>query len=137
MAKKRKGTRKRKSTKQSAPKSVSFEVVVKPAENGMSVFDESAFPAVENLDLFRAPRDKTIEAARKLERNGINVEHIGDFSISASCSSAHLENLRSSSALVLKSKNLLPTPDSPKATSCMPREKIRPGNCPGRMACMS
>lgn len=83
MAKKRKSTRR--------PASVSFEVVVKPTEQGLSVFDESAFPAVENLGLFRTPRERAIETARKLERNGISVEHIGDFSISAACSPRKFE----------------------------------------------
>ena len=55
------------------------------------MFAESAFPAVENLDLFRTPRERAIETARKLERNGISVEHIGDFSISAACSTRKFE----------------------------------------------
>ncbi|MEM7208948.1 MAG: S8 family serine peptidase [Pseudomonadota bacterium] len=79
------------SVKFTPSKTVHFEVSVKPDENGKSVFDDSAFPAIENLDAFRAPRDKSIETARKLEKHGISVKHIGDFSISAECSPSKFE----------------------------------------------
>ena len=71
---------------------VSFEVVVKPTGQGLSVFDESAFPVVENLDRFRTPRERSIETARKLERNGVSVNHIGEFSISAECPAGKFES---------------------------------------------
>ena len=81
----------KKSARRSAPRTVSFEVVVKPTDGGISVFDEAAFPAIDNLDLFRTPKARAIETARKLQRNGISVEHIGEFSISAACSAAKFE----------------------------------------------
>lgn len=104
-------------------KFVSFEVVVKPTEQGLSVFDESAFPAVENLDMFRTSREKSIETARKLERNGISVKHIGDFSISAECPpgkfekffSTRIEEVKLPAAAKLKTDYIMraPTKSSP------------------------
>ena len=91
-----------KTAKTGGKDSVSFEVVVKPTERGLSVFDDSAFPAVENLDLFRTPREKSIETARKLERNGISVKHIGEFSISAECSPTRFEKFFSTQLKTIK-----------------------------------
>lgn len=92
----------KKNSKSGQNDSVSFEVVVKPTENRLSVFDESAFPAVENLDLFRTPREKSIETARKLERNGVSVKHIGEFSISAECSAGKFEKFFSTQLVETK-----------------------------------
>ena len=64
---------------------INFEVVVTPEQGKKSIFDPNSFPGVSNLDLFTPPIDKNIEVAQKLQRNGIEVHHIGDFSISASC----------------------------------------------------
>lgn len=64
---------------------VPVEVVIKPDHDSKSVFDPDAYPSVSNLDAFRANRARSIEAARKLANNGFTVDHVGDFSISASC----------------------------------------------------
>jgi subtilase family serine protease len=75
------------------PRYVSFEVVVEPGPDGKSVFDDDAFPTVENMRRFRPPHDKSVETARKLTRRGVTVHHIGDFSISASCTTSRFEKL--------------------------------------------
>ncbi len=64
---------------------VNFEVVVRPEEGQKSIFAEDAFVTVTNLDDYRLSKDKNVEVARKLQENGVTVEQIGDFSISASC----------------------------------------------------
>jgi len=71
---------------------VSFEVVVTPEEGQKSVFDEDAFLTVKNLDNYRPSDDKNVEVARKLQKNKITVHHIGEFSISASCSRSKFES---------------------------------------------
>lgn len=71
---------------------VSFEVVVTPEEGQKSVFDEDAFLTVKNLDNYRPSNDKNVEVARKLQKNKITVHHIGEFSISASCSRRKFES---------------------------------------------
>lgn len=71
---------------------VDFEVVVKPEENSKSVFAEEAFPTTSNLEEYRPSKSKNIEVARKLQRNGITVHHIGEFSISANCSPKKFES---------------------------------------------
>lgn len=70
---------------------VDFEVVVTPESGRRSVFDKSAFPTIANLGEYRPPKDKNVEVARKLQQRGITVHHIGDFSISASCSAKKFE----------------------------------------------
>jgi len=74
-----------------AIKDVNFEVVVRNEESGRSMFDEDAYPSLANLDLYRPPMDRNIEVARKLQKHNIIVHHIGDFSISASCSMGRFE----------------------------------------------
>ncbi len=83
--------RARQAKKDDKSRTVNLEVVVQPEEGCKSMFAEDAFPALTNLDQYRAPREKSIETARKLERNGISVHHIGDFSISATCTSRKFE----------------------------------------------
>ena len=63
---------------------INVEVVVKPT-SGKSMFDEDAFPTVANLDAFRADEGSSAAVGRKLANQGFRVEHIGTFSISASC----------------------------------------------------
>lgn len=73
-------------------RSVNFEVVVKPDGKSKSFFEKDAFPTVASLDEFRPPQGRNIEAARKLQKNGITVHHIGEFSISASCPEKKFES---------------------------------------------
>jgi subtilisin family serine protease len=75
------------------PKHVSFEVVVEPGPDGQSVFDKDAFPTVENVHRFKPPFDKSVETARKLNKRGVTVHHIGNYSISASCTTGRFEKL--------------------------------------------
>lgn len=72
--------------------SINFEVVVKPEEGQKSVFAEDAFLTVRNLDDYRPSPDKNVEVARKLQNNKITVHHVGEFSISASCSRRKFES---------------------------------------------
>ncbi len=71
---------------------VNIEVVVKPDPNHKSVFDPDAFPTVKNLDAFRADQGRSAAAARKLANQGFQVDHIGEFSISASCAEGKFES---------------------------------------------
>lgn len=71
---------------------VRFEVVVKPHGESRSVFDPDAFPTIGNLDEFRAHKGRSIETARKLQKHGITVHDIGEFSISSSCPEGMFES---------------------------------------------
>jgi hypothetical protein len=67
-----------------------FEVMVRLEERQASIFGEESFLnlTVKNLDRFRPSADRCREVAHKLEleKTGIAIHHIGEFSISASCS---------------------------------------------------
>ena len=73
---------------------VNFEVVTR-ADDGdkRSIFAPEAVPAIGNLDAYRANRERSILAARKLANNGVTISDIGDFSISASCPAGRFEAL--------------------------------------------
>lgn len=72
---------------------VDFEVVVKPLEDKRSAFDKSSFPTVDTVSDYAADGAKSAEVARKLAGLGVDVHHIGNFSISASCEAARFEKL--------------------------------------------
>lgn len=73
---------------------VNFEVIVKPLSGETrSMFAEDSVPAVGNLDQFRANKDRSILAARKLANNGVTINDVGDFSISAACPAGKFETL--------------------------------------------
>lgn len=86
MAKKQAKSRSKKSS------SVNLEVVVNSKGESKSMFDEDAYPTVANIEDYRPPRERSIELARKLQKNGIVVHHIGEFSISASCTESKFES---------------------------------------------
>lgn len=71
---------------------VNFEVVVKLEKGQKSVFAKDAFLTVKNLGSYRPTTDKNVEVARKLQKNNITVHHVGEFSISASCSRGKFES---------------------------------------------
>ena len=71
---------------------VNFEVVVKPDENRRSVFAKDVFLTSTNIDDYRPSRDKAVEVSHKLQNSGITVHHIGEFSISASCTKAKFDS---------------------------------------------
>ena len=73
-----------------APRDVVFEIVVR-SEAGKSAFDQDSLPSVASLADYAPPDDKSVEVSRKLQRHGITVNHIGRFSISASCPAKHFE----------------------------------------------
>lgn len=74
----------------SAPAEVNFEVVVRP-ETGKSAFDPDVLPSVASLDDYQPPVDKSVQVARALQRHNFSVNHVGRFSISASCRANHFE----------------------------------------------
>ncbi len=74
-------------------KKVNFEVIVKPSRDQKSIYATDAFPAVSNLQEYKPPMDKNVEVGRKLERIGITVHHIGEYSISASCTAKQFEKI--------------------------------------------
>lgn len=73
-------------------KRVNIEVTIKPDPNHKSVFDLDAVPTVDNLEAFRANKGRSAETARKLANHGFKVDHISDFSISASCEEGKFES---------------------------------------------
>lgn len=72
---------------------VEFEVSLKAGDGEASIFSDNAIATTSNLDLYRRSRDVSVATARKLQANGVEVKHLGDFSISAACSPGHFENL--------------------------------------------
>ncbi|MHC4439702.1 MAG: S8 family serine peptidase [Planctomycetota bacterium] len=87
MAKKRaKSSRSKKSSR------VNVEVVVNSKGESKSMFAKDAYPTVANIEDYQPPRERSIELARKLQKNGIIVHHIGEFSISASCAESKFES---------------------------------------------
>ena len=73
-----------------APRDVSIEVVVRP-ETGRSAFSLHGLPTVASLAEFEPPQDKSAQVARALQTNGFRIEHVGRFSISATCPAKHFE----------------------------------------------
>ena len=110
----------------SEAKVVSFEVVGK-TDRGKSMFDETAFPSLGNLDQFRPAKERSIEVARKLQKHGITVHHIGDFSISASCSAKEFERFFSTKISRVK---LAPAAKAPKDYVMLAPRKGAPWKLP-------
>src|SRR5262249_55429361 len=52
-----------------------------------------ALPTIANLDRYRNPLDKMVETARQLQRRGVTVHHVSQFSVSAACPLKHFESL--------------------------------------------
>jgi len=75
------------------PSEVQFEVVVRPEPEGRSMYGDDAMPGLASLDAYVTPVDKGEEVARKLQRHGVTITHMGKFSISASCGSHQFEQL--------------------------------------------
>lgn len=92
-------------------KTVNFEVVVTPEQSQKSIFDRSSFITSANVDEFIPSRNKSIEVARKLQKNDIDVHHIGDFSISASCTIGKFESFFSTKVSEQKLPSKMKVPD--------------------------
>lgn len=60
---------------------VYFEAVI-PSESGRSLFEPDAFVEHGNLQEFRPPAGRSVQAATALQSLGFRVQHIGTFSIS-------------------------------------------------------
>lgn len=77
-----------------APKerTLNFEVAVKANNGSQPLFDKRVLPSIATLDEFRPNMGRSIDVGRKLQKNGIDVHHVGDFSISASCSIGKFES---------------------------------------------
>jgi serine protease AprX len=60
---------------------VYFEAVI-PSESGRSLFELDAFVEQGNLQQFRPPAGRGVQAATVLQSLGFRVQHIGTFSIS-------------------------------------------------------
>ena len=71
---------------------VNLEVVANSKGESKSMFAKEAYPTVANIDDYRPPKERSIELARKLQKNGFTVYHVGEFSISASCSEEKFES---------------------------------------------
>ncbi len=84
------------------PKHVNFEVVAKGGEKARSMFGDDAFPTLSNLDEYRPPIGNNVELARKLQRQGVTVHHIGEFSVSAACPADQFEQLFSTKIETIK-----------------------------------
>jgi subtilisin family serine protease len=72
---------------------VAIEVTVQPEPGGRSAFANGMLPNVASLDAYRVPMDKMVEAARRLQQQGVVVHKVSDLSISASCSKRQFEAL--------------------------------------------
>jgi len=70
---------------------VNLEIVVNSKGESKSMFAEDAYPTVATIDDYRSPKERSIELSRKLQNNGFTVYHVGEFSISASCSEEKFE----------------------------------------------
>jgi len=79
--------------KEKEKKRVEFEVVVKPAAGYKSMFDEDAYPTADTVDRFRADKGMCIATANKLRNLGVEVTHVGEFSMSAACAADRFEEL--------------------------------------------
>src|SRR5262245_60854819 len=77
----RKAKRVRKAMIQRAGDRVSAEVVLS-SESGSSMFETGAVLTANNLDRYKPPGGRGMEAARVLQEVGFMVRHIGTFSIS-------------------------------------------------------
>jgi serine protease AprX len=111
------------------PKDIPFEVSVKPEPEGKSAFDTDALPSLANLDRFRVPVDKLVSTQRLLQRAGVTVHKIGDFTISAECSKSKFEKLFETKLYQKKlaSSKLVP----PGYTYLAPNERIQPPKTEG------
>ncbi|UCD92857.1 MAG: serine protease, partial [Methanobacteriota archaeon] len=112
-----------------AVKEVSFEVVTKAEDGRRSMFDKDTFPSLTNLDSFRPPMDRNVEVARKLQKRRIDVHHIGDFSISASCSVRRFERFFKTKISEIK---LPPESRAPKGYRMFAPRKGAPWKLPKR-----
>ncbi|MCW5664743.1 MAG: S8 family serine peptidase [Piscinibacter sp.] len=72
---------------------VSIEVTLQPEGGKRSAFTGGVLPSVANLEAYRAPMDKMVEAARLLQQHGVLVHNVSDLSISASCGKRKFETL--------------------------------------------
>ena len=81
----RKAKRIRKAIIQRAGDQVSAEVVLS-SESGSSIFETGAVLTANNLDRYKPPGGRGVEAARVLQELGFKVRHIGTFSISVEVS---------------------------------------------------
>ncbi len=70
---------------------LNLEVVVNSKGESKSMFEKDAYPTVANLDDYKPPKERSIELARKLQKNGFAVYHVGEFSISVSCTEQKFE----------------------------------------------
>lgn len=84
---------------------VDFEVTLSPEEGHRSAFDEKALPTVATLDRYRMDEGRAIDVARRLERQGVRIEHIGEFSISARLEDGAFEALFSTELEVIKTSS--------------------------------
>jgi hypothetical protein len=72
---------------------VAIEVSVQPEPGRRSAYESGSLPNAASLDAYRVPMDKMVEAARRLQQQGIVVHKVTDLSISASCSKRQFELL--------------------------------------------
>jgi subtilase family serine protease len=86
-------TKPRKKISVASPTEIPFEVAVQPEPNGKSVFATDSIPTVANFECYRVPLDKMVETGRRLQRQGITVYQVSEFSISAACPAKQFETL--------------------------------------------
>ena len=72
---------------------VAIEVSVQPEPGKRSAYTSGMLPNAASLDAYRVPMDKMVEAARRLQQQGVVVHKVSDLSISASCSKRQFETL--------------------------------------------
>ena len=81
----RKAKRVRRAMIQRTGDQVSAEVVLS-SESGASIFESGAVLTADNLNRYKPPGGRGMEAARVLQELGFKIRHIGTFSISVEAS---------------------------------------------------
>lgn len=100
---------------------VNFEVALR-ADGTMSAFELDVLPTVDTVSEYRVPRGIAIEAARRLQDQGVAVHDIGAFTISASASEERFEQLFDTPLEPVELPTDVPIPDDYTATA--PRSRV-------------
>ena len=87
------------------PRYISFEVVPKPGDDGVSMFADDAFATTETVDEFKADTGTIVQLARTLQRYNITVHHIGEFSISCTATTRTFEKMFSTEVSAIEPRS--------------------------------
>jgi subtilisin family serine protease len=91
--------------------SVDIEVALLPEAGRPSIFDEHRLPTLDTIDQYRISESRAIDVARRLQRQGVTVTNIGQFTISGRTSDEHFEELFSTRLEHVRLESDAPIPD--------------------------